>query len=105
MRRTKPAWQKELALERVKKLFELAAEAHREKTGMEGRYVELARDIAMHYRVSVPKGLRAKFCRKCGSYLSAGSTSAVRTSAAKKAVIITCKKCGNIMRFPYGKRN
>lgn len=82
----------------------MASEAHAGKTGMADRYVGLARDIAMHYRVGVPKALRSKFCRKCGSYLSAGSTSTVRTNKTKKAVIIKCNKCGNIMRFPYGKR-
>ncbi|MBI3412922.1 MAG: ribonuclease P [Candidatus Aenigmarchaeota archaeon] len=103
-RSSKPTWQKELALERVNRLFELAEEARIEKTGMENRYVELARQMAMHYKVGMPRELRTRFCRSCGSYLSPGSTSTVRTRAAKRAVVIKCNKCGNIMRFPYGKR-
>lgn len=104
MRRTKPTWQKELASERVKRLFELAEESHLEKTGMADRYVQLARELAMHYKIGIPRQLRSRFCRKCGSYLSPGSTSTVRTRKSIKAVVITCKKCGNITRFPYGRR-
>lgn len=104
MRSGKPTWQKELAIERVKRLFELAEESHLSKTNMADRYVELARELAMHYKVGIPKELRARFCRKCGAYLSPGSTATVRTRKSLKAVIIRCKKCGNIMRFPYGKR-
>lgn len=104
MRGNKPTWQKELAIERVRRLFELAEESHRENTNMADRYIELARDMAMHYKIGVPKEFRTRFCRKCGSYLSAGSTSSVRTRTDKKAVIIRCKKCENVMRFPYGRR-
>ncbi len=104
MRRTKPTWQKELAIERVERLFELAEESHLTKTNMADRYIELAREMAMHYKVGMPKEFRTRFCRECGAYLSAGSTSTVRTNTIKKAVIIKCNKCGNIMRFPYGKR-
>ncbi len=104
MRQKKPTWQRELALERIRRLFELAEESHREKTNMADRYIELAREMAMHYKTGIPKEFRTRFCRACGSYLSAGSTSTVRTNKAKKAVVIKCNKCGNIMRFPYGKR-
>ncbi|MBI2085670.1 MAG: ribonuclease P [Candidatus Aenigmarchaeota archaeon] len=92
-------------MERVHRLFELAEESHNEKTDMANRYVELARDIAMHYKIGMPKQLRTKFCRECGAYLSPGSTSTVRTNPRKKAVIIKCNKCGNVKRLPYGKRN
>ncbi|MBI4167731.1 MAG: ribonuclease P [Candidatus Aenigmarchaeota archaeon] len=104
MRQKKPTWQRELTLERIRRLFELAEESHREKTGMANRYVELAREMAMHYKAGMPKEFRTRFCRNCGAYLSAGSTSTVRTNPAKKAVVIKCNKCGNVKRFPYGKR-
>ncbi len=105
MKRSKPSWQRDIALERVNRLFELAAEAHSAKNGMADRYVEIARKIAMRYKIGIPKNLRTRFCRKCGAFMVPGSTSTVRTRASKKAVIVKCSKCGGVMRFPYKKRN
>ncbi len=104
MKRSKPSWQRDIALERVNRLFELAGESHRAGSGMADRYVEIARKIAMHYKVGMPKNLRTRFCRKCGAFMVPGSTSTVRTRSSNKAVIIKCSRCGGVMRFPYGKR-
>ncbi|MFH0890088.1 MAG: ribonuclease P [Candidatus Aenigmatarchaeota archaeon] len=104
MRRTKPAWQKDIATERIERLFELAAEARKKGTGMEDRYVEIARKIAMHYKVGIPKPLKRMYCKKCGSFMVAGDNATVRTRASKKAVVMKCRKCSNIIRTPYRKK-
>ena len=103
MGKTKPAWQKKIASERIERLFELASEAHSKSTGMADRYVGLARQIAMHYKVGIPRSLKGRYCRKCGSFMVSGSTSSVRTRTPKKVIVTKCKKCDNIQRFPYSK--
>ncbi|MBR9679023.1 MAG: ribonuclease P [Nanoarchaeota archaeon] len=64
------------------------------------RYVELARKIGMKTRVSMPKDLKFKFCKKCGTPFSA-DTHRVRINSKKNIVVYECLKCGHKTRFPY----
>ncbi len=104
MRRTKPTWQKDIAKERIERLFELALDAKRKGTGFENRYVEIARKIAMHYKVGIPKPLKRMYCKKCGSFIVVGNNATVRTRASNRAVVMRCAKCGDVFRFPYSRK-
>ncbi len=96
----KPAWQKRLANERIKRLFELAEEDFR-KPENSRKYVKLARKIAMRYNIRIAMELRRKFCKKCSSYLKHGVNASLRTG---KGIIITkCLVCGNVRRVPMKK--
>ena len=85
-----------IAKERMRILVEKAV---REKNP---RYVELARKIGMKARVPMPKDLKFKFCRKCGTPFSA-DTCRVRINSKKNVVVYECLKCGHKTRFPYVK--
>ncbi len=103
----KPSEQREIALSRIKKLFNLADKVVNEyKEGdldfgkkLANRYVEIARRISMKYKVRIPSELKRRFCKKCHSFLIPGLNVRVRIQGNK--VVYTCLECGNIMRFPY----
>jgi ribonuclease P protein subunit RPR2 len=99
----KPKSQRQIALERIEKLFSQAEGAFGTKPELAHRYVQLARRIAMRYNLRMPKGLKGRFCKKCYKYLRPGANSTVRTSPRQKAMIIRCLECGNVMRYPYRK--
>lgn len=93
--------QKEIALERIKILFEQAKQAFRENPKLSDRYVALARKIAMKYKARIPRELKRKFCKHCYSYLRPPVNARVRIQKGK--VVYTCFKCKKFMRFPYTK--
>lgn len=93
----KPQWQKEIAKERISILFREAKNPERAK-----RYVRLARKIAMHYRVRIPRELKRKYCKNCNSLLVPGQNCRIRLSQrGTPRIILTCMECSHIMRFPY----
>lgn len=87
---------KEIALRRIKQLFE---EASREPKYAD-RYVELARKISTRNKVSIPREFSRLYCRKCNSYI-AGKKSTTRIR--KKMIIVRCLKCNNIRRYKIKK--
>lgn len=86
-----------IAVERIKKLFELAK---KEKNGRAKRYVELARRIAEKTRTRLPHDIKRSFCRKCNSLFNAKNRR-VRISKKEKKVVYTCLCCGHIQRYPF----
>ena len=100
MKKKKPS---SIVLERIDILFSKADECVEKSPGNAGRFVDLAIKNAMRYNVPVPRKYRMSYCSKCHSYLKPGVSSVHRTSKKQKAVIVTCKECGNVMRFPYRK--
>ena len=88
--------EREIASRRIHFLLSKAQEIKFEDYELARRYVELARKIAMRYRVRVPKNLRL-YCKKCG-YPYRHDRLRVRIS--KSRVIITCLNCGFIRRVP-----
>lgn len=91
--------EEEIAEERIELLFEQAQEEFEEHPERSKRYVEIARDIAMKYTLSLPRRYRKKFCSECGQFLVKGENCRVRLNEGTKT--ITCKECGEKMRFPY----
>ena len=92
-----------IVLERIDALFSKAEESAEASPENSRRYIDLAIKNAMRYNVPVPAKYRMSYCSKCHSYLKAGVSSTHRTSRKQESLIITCKECGNIMRFPYRK--
>ena len=54
---------KEIANEKVKKLFYQADEIFQKDPSLADRYVYLARKIAMKVNLRYPRGLKRKFCK------------------------------------------
>jgi len=92
---------KDIALQRVWRLFELAEEVHQRSPELADRYVDLARRVAMRCRVRLPRPLRRRFCHRCGRFLVPGVNCRVRlTGGGSSHVAVTCLSCGHVHRIP-----
>jgi len=87
---------KTIALDRIKTLFKQAKEVWPNKT-LANRYVHLARELSMKYKVPIPRELKRKFCKKCFHYLVPSVNLRVRTR--KHNVVYTCQDCKHYMRY------
>ncbi len=97
----KPAYQREIAEERIRILFDEAEnvfDAHPERSD---RYVEIARTIAMKFNLSMPDELKERFCPDCYAYWRPGKN--VRIRIKNGAKVYTCDECGGVTRRPYQK--
>lgn len=97
----KPVEQKKIAHERIKILFGRADEKFKNDPGLSNRYVNLARNISMKYKVKIPRELKRKFCKHCYKYLKPGVNLRIRTRNDK--VVYYCMECKKFMRFVKGK--
>lgn len=80
-------------------LFDEAERRVREgRPGLAARYCRLARRISMRYNVPLGRRLRMRVCRRCGSALVPGLTSAVRVRRGR--LNVRCTGCGSLMRIP-----
>ena len=94
------ALEKQIALERIKILFEEAQKAlEKGKNGYAGKYVGLALKISQKYRVALPKELKGKYCKKCHCFLELGKNSAKRIH--KDYCEIICRECGAKTKKSY----
>lgn len=90
--------QKQIAKERIKKLFEEAEKEFSKHPERANRYVELARKIAMKTKVRMT-AYKTRFCKHCYKYLKPGVNCRVRTK--NKKVIYYCINCKRYTKFPY----
>ena len=90
---------KELAAERVERLFELAEDIFKTRPILADSYVRAAWRLKTKYNLRLPKNLKRKFCRKCLSFWRPGVSCRVRIQSGR--VVVTCLKCGRITRLPY----
>ena len=86
-----------IALERIYRLFELAEqELEKPSGGRSKRYVALALKIRDRNRARLPVELKARFCKKCKSFLMPGKNCTVRVSG--KMVVVSCLECGQVKK-------
>lgn len=90
---------RDLAMERIYRLFELADAEHCSNSARSDEYVSLARKIGMRYLVRFPRELKTRFCKNCGGYLVPGANCRIRLNG--EYMVITCLKCDTIKRYPY----
>ncbi|MBS7606271.1 ribonuclease P [Candidatus Bathyarchaeota archaeon] len=96
---------KEIALKRIRKLFELAIKALPERPDLAQRYVEIARRIGMRAKVRMPRENRMLICRHCKRFIFPGVSSRVRIQPRREPhIVITCLYCGGHMRKPLRRR-
>jgi ribonuclease P protein subunit RPR2 len=95
-KRTRKA--RDIAKERIERLFDLAYEEHALHPDRSDRYVQIARKISMRVRQRIPPPLKKKFCKHCGGYLAPED---MRVRLRKGVLTITCLRCGGRMRYPY----
>ena len=89
-------FRREIALERIYRLFELAEQEFALHSERSRRYVELARKISMRNKAPIPAELKKRFCKKCGAFLVKGKNA--EEKAAGELVEIHCKECGFCFR-------
>ncbi|MCX9013722.1 MAG: ribonuclease P [Candidatus Methanoperedens sp.] len=99
MRKKQKSWAKDMAHQRINRLFELAASEFDTHPERSNRYVNLARRLSMRYRVRMPDELKPMICKHCHSYLVQGKNA--RTRLQGKRITTTCLICGKQMRHPY----
>lgn len=91
---------REIALQRIRRLFTLAVENARNDPDLAQRYVEIARKIAMKARVRMPREYRRLICKHCKRFILPGVNSRVRIQQRREPhVVVTCLLCGGHMRF------
>lgn len=89
---------RDLARQRMQRLFDLAHEEHSRHPELSDRYVDIARRISTRLRVRMPRDLKRRFCKHCGCYLPAQVR---RVRLRDGMVTVTCLRCGGIARYPY----
>jgi ribonuclease P protein subunit RPR2 len=91
--------QKQIAIKRIHRLFELAYnKATNENFEMANRYVHLACKISMKHLVKIPYEYKRCFCKHCYCYLLPQINSRFRIRKGK--IIIFCKNCKKYTRIP-----
>jgi len=92
---------RDLALQRMERLFVLAEEEHWNHPERSRRYVEIAKKISTRTRVRMPRPLKRLYCHHCGCYLSPEVS---RVRLRDGILITTCTRCEGQMRRPYRPR-
>lgn len=91
---------KKIALERIRRLFNMADYVFHINPVLSHRYVELSRRIAMRCKVRIPRDLRRRFCHRCYKFLKPGVNCRIRLAKRREPhIVITCLECGNIVRL------
>ncbi len=92
-------WERDMAYQRILRLFELAESHHHIHPERSREYMRLAQRIAMRYRVKMPRELKMRVCKGCSTYLVPSVTMRVRIRDGY--VLYTCLLCGREKRYPY----
>ncbi len=95
-------WIRDMAKQRIERLFELAEQGFGEHPERSDRYIHLARRIGMRHNVRISRELKRRVCRHCYSYLVPGGNARVRLRG--EYVAVTCLACKKLMRYPYGQK-
>ena len=78
MKKHKKKLFKQIAAERINELFRQADIRFKSNPALSDRYVEIARKIAMKYKVRIPRELKRRFCKHCHKYIVPGANCRVR---------------------------
>lgn len=88
---------KDIAEERVDRLFEMAASEARSRNDLRAkRYVELALRMSSRHKVRLTH--KREYCPSCHAYFIPPRNVRVRTGAGR--VTMTCLECGHMIRYP-----
>ena len=96
---------RQIAMQRIHRLFSLAKEKIREEPELAQRYVTIARKIAMRAKLRLPVEYRRMVCRHCKSFIYPGVNCRVRVQQKREPhMAITCQICGETTRIPLRKK-
>lgn len=94
---------KRMALKEIIRLMKLALD---KSTPLEyaDRYVELAREFSMRYRVRIPMPYKLFICKGCKRVLRPGEVAVFRVRARPyKHIAVKCLRCGRVYRKGFSK--
>jgi len=92
---------KDIAVQRIEKLLQLAIETYNRDPELSRKYVELAVRVKKKANVRLKKNLKLLYCKKCFTPLIPGVTSRVRIRQNRFShITITCLNCGYVKRIP-----
>jgi len=94
---------KEIAKDRILRLFELAEENYKTHPDRSQRYAALARLISMRYQTRLTREQKRRICKHCYRYLVPGGNCRIRLKTGM--VLTTCLDCGRQSRYPYIEKN
>ncbi|MHA1338920.1 MAG: ribonuclease P protein component 4 [Promethearchaeota archaeon] len=97
---------KQIALERIEYLMELALKIYPDCPELANRYVIHARNYSMAAQVRIPKKYKRYICHKCKKLMVPGYSCRIRIKSCKgrgSHLIITCLNCNNIIHQIYFK--
>ena len=94
----KPNDQIKIANKHIEELFSQADKMFSEDPSLSDRYIDLARKIAMKFKISLKSEYKRKFCKHYYTYLMPGVNSRVRTQNGK--LVYSCFNCKKFSRFP-----
>lgn len=96
---------KNIARERVEKLFTLSKTIYSTDPQLSKRYVDIALNICKKANLRLPLNDKLRICKKCKCPMIPGLTCRTRTRPEHNSkLIVTCLDCGNIKRIPLGKK-
>lgn len=84
---------KEIAAERIRILYNLAAGMAGKDEALSTEYVKTLRRISSHYKVGIPEDIKDRICKRCNLVLVPGLTADVRLASSKGYVVYACRKC------------
>ena len=92
---------KNIASQRIQKLFNLIEDIRSEVRGQSENYAETARKISMAARIHIPKEYRLWICKGCKKLMWPGRSCHVRIQKRREPhIVITCNLCGKFNRIP-----
>lgn len=90
---------RELATERMVRLFELAEKEFKAHPERSKRYVQLLREISIRNRIRIPTEIKRRICKHCYAFLVPGRNARYRLKEG--ILVISCETCGKQMHYPY----
>ena len=76
----------------IESLFKLA-----ENSKLANKYVAHAKNISKRTNTTIPRELKRKFCKHCGSHFTGNN---LRVRRNTKGMIYTCLECQKQTRYP-----
>jgi ribonuclease P protein subunit RPR2 len=92
--------QKSTAKKHILELYSLQKENLLCDEGLSQRYTDLIRDLAMSFRLRLPREIKRSFCKHCYAVFTPKNS---RVRLQKGKIVYYCSSCKNFTRIPYYK--
>lgn len=95
----KPSYHKKIAKERIAELMAQAKKAFKTSPQQATKYADMARKVAMRFKVRFTSEQKKQICKHCYTFLVPSKNCRVRINEGK--IVYYCSNCKKYMRFPY----